>query len=66
MSQKPNLEIIELIENHENQNVELKESFRWNNYKNQIDKSIPKKIPSAICGFFSFKRRRKSHHWSLR
>ncbi len=55
MSHKPNFEIIELIENHENQNVELKESFRWNHYKNQIDKSIPKKITSAICGFLASK-----------
>ena len=48
-------EIYKIIRNHENQNVEFKESFRWNDFKKQIDRSIPKKITSAICGFLASK-----------
>jgi len=55
MSNLTNAEIIKLIENHEDQNVELKESFRWNFYKKQIDRSISKKITRTICSFLASK-----------
>lgn len=48
-------DIEKLIENHENQNIEFKQSFRWNHFKNQVEKSIPKTITRAICGFLASK-----------
>lgn len=47
--------LLEIIDDHENQKIEFKESFRWNNYTNQIDRNITKKITSAICGFLASK-----------
>ncbi|MFW9987231.1 MAG: helix-turn-helix domain-containing protein, partial [Candidatus Odinarchaeota archaeon] len=55
MSLRNNYKLDELIDNHENQNIEFKESFRWNHYKNQIDRSIINKTTSAICGFLTSK-----------
>ena len=40
-------DIKKLIENHENQNIEFKQSFRWNHFKNQVERSIPKTITRA-------------------
>ncbi len=48
-------DIKKLIENHENQDVEFKQSFRWNHFKNQVERSIPKTITRAICGFLASK-----------
>lgn len=48
-------DIKKLIGNHENQNIEFKQSFRWNHFKNQVERSIPKTITRAICGFLASK-----------
>lgn len=46
-------DIKSIIENHENQNVEFKSSFRWNHHYKMVDKSIPTVITRTICALLS-------------
>jgi len=43
--------LVNMIKNHESQNVEFKLSFRWNHFKDHIDKRITEQVTRAICGF---------------
>ena len=47
------LNIRKIMDNHENTDIEFKQAFRWNYYKRNIDKNMPKTITKTISAFLN-------------